>query len=338
MGKISVFDCTLRDGGYVNDFGFGESEVRGYLSLIEKTNVEYCEIGFIRPDAIDSPHRNIFSCTESVNRLIQNKSSHMKYVSMIDMSNPVNLDRVQKYDGTGLDTIRVIFKKDKILEGIHYCKEIMEKGYEVFAQLVCTDRYLDSELVDTINLLNEINPHVVSIVDTFGVVEKKQFLKMADILDKYLNPDIALGYHGHNNLKQAMGNAVGLIELNLERDIVIDACILGMGRGAGNLNLEIIADYLNNECGTEYLVNPMLEIADLYLKDSFNNKFLGYSLPMYISARAGVHPNYAIFLSNRGEFTADVYREILESIPEGKKTIYSEENAEYYYQKYLNKT
>ncbi len=96
-----------------------------------------------------------------------------------------------------------------------------------------------------------------------------------------------------------MGNAEALVEMNLKRDICIDACVFGMGRGAGNLNLELFAEYMNENYDTEYRVEPMLEIMDEYLNDIYREKSWGYSLPLYLSASTGCHPNYAIYLEGR---------------------------------------
>ena len=82
-----------------------------------------------------------------------------------------------------------------------------------------------------------------------------------------------LAYHAHNNLQQAFGNAEALVEMNLKRDLIIDACVFGMGRGAGNLNLELFAEYMNENYDTHYKIEPMLEIMDEYLNDIYKNKF-----------------------------------------------------------------
>lgn len=336
MGKISILDCTLRDGGYVNDFVFGEKVIRGFLSKIVQTGIEYCEVGFIKANAKDDPDVNVYPGTEAINRIIQPKDSRMKYVGMVDMSSPVPLDMITPYDGTGIDVIRVIFKKSRIQDGYHYCEEIMKKGYTVFAQFVGTDSYSDKEFIEAIELFNGLEPYGVAIVDSFGLITRKQFLRLVYLADNNLKPNICLAYHAHNNLQQAMGNAESLLDMNLKREILIDACVFGMGRGAGNLNLELFAEYMNEVYGTDYKIEPMLEIMDEYLEDVYKDKFWGYSLPMYLSASNGCHPNYAIYLQNRHALTVKSFSEILKNIPEDKKPQFSKENAEYFYRQYLD--
>ena len=84
-----------------------------------------------------------------------------------------------------------------------------------------------------------------------------------------------LAYHAHNNLQQAFGNAEALVEMNLKRDILIDACVFGMGRGAGNLNLALFAEHMNENYDKHYQIEPMLEIMDEYLNDIYKAKFWG---------------------------------------------------------------
>lgn len=335
MGKVSLLDCTLRDGGYVNDWQFGEETIKGTAAKIAKTGVEFFEIGFIKNDTF-SKDRAVFPDIESIRNFIPQKSSTMKYVGMIDCGDPIPIEKIIPYDGSSIDGIRVIFKKEKRDFAFSYCQAIQEKGYDVFVQFVGTDSYTDLEFVETIHKFNELNPFAMSIVDTFGTIKRKAFLRMVYLADNNMKPGIVLGYHAHNNLQQAFGNAETLVELNLKRDICIDACVFGMGRGAGNLNLELFADYMNENYDTNYKVEPMLEIMDDYLQESYNRRFWGYCLPYYLSASNNCHPNYAIYYAEKQSLTEKSFNELLKSIPQEKKRSYSKEDAEKYYAQYMS--
>lgn len=174
----------------------------------------------------------------------------------------------------------------------------------------------------------------MSIVDSFGLIKRKQFLRLAYLADNNLEEGIILAYHAHNNLQQAYGNAEALVEMNLKRDLLIDACVFGMGRGAGNLNLELFAEYMNENCSTDYKIEPMLEIMDEYLNDIYKTKFWGYSLPLYLSAATGCHPNYAIYLAEKDTLTVKSFNELLRGIPQEEKAKFSKERAEKYYRAY----
>ncbi len=336
MSKVYLLDCTLRDGGYVNSWRFGEEAIKGFSRKIAMTGIELYEVGFLKGDEYD-PDCSIFPDVESFKNVIEPKNERMLYVGMLDMSAPVPISRIPAYDGTSIDVIRVIFKKDKLDEAFDYCKKIMELGYKVSVNFVSTDLYGDDEFIAGIRKFNEIKPYAMAIVDTFGLIKRKQFLRLCYIADNSMHPDVILSYHAHNNLQQAFGNAEALVEMNLKRDISIDACVFGMGRGAGNLNLELFADYMNENYNTDYRIEPMLEIMDEYLNDIFKEKFWGYSLPLYLSATAGVHPNYAIYLAERNTLTVKSFNEILGTIPKDMKERFSRENAEKVYKEYQEK-
>lgn len=335
MRKIYLLDCTLRDGGYVNDWKFGHDAIKGISQKISQTGIDIFEVGFIKGDTFD-PDVAVFPDIQSIADVIKPKSPKLRYVGMIDMSKPIPLDRIIPYDGNSVDGIRVIFKKDKIDEAYEYCKRIQELGYFISVNIVSTDLYSDAELIEVINRFNALNPFAVSIVDTFGLIKRKQFLKLVYLFDSNLKSDICLAYHAHNNLQQAFGNAEALVEMNLRRDIVVDACIFGMGRGAGNLNLELFAEYMNENFDTDYKIEPMLEIMDEYLINIYKTRFWGYSIPLYLSASAGVHPNYSIYLAEKGSLTVKSFNEILKAIPDGDKIKFSKEVAEKYYLEYMN--
>lgn len=333
MGKVYLLDCTLRDGGYINDWNFGEDTIKGFGRKIAKTGIEIFEVGFLKGDTYN-PSKSVFPDIQSIASMIQPKAKHMKYVGMLDMSAPIPLERIVPYDGTSIDGIRVIFKKDKTEEAYRYCERIQELGYFISVNVVGTDLYSDAEFIEVIEKFNTLHPYALSIVDTFGLIKRKHFLRLAYLADNNLTDGVILAYHAHNNLQQAYGNAEALVDMNLKRDVIIDACVFGMGRGAGNLNLELFAEYMNENYDTHYKIEPMLEIMDEYLNEIYQTKFWGYSLPLYLSATTGSHPNYAIYLAEKNTLTVKAFNELLQSIPVEDKARFSKEKAEKYYRAY----
>lgn len=330
MGNVYLMDCTLRDGGYINNWRFGARAIRDICSKMTRTGIEFFEVGFIK-DTLYDDECSVFSRNEQIAAMISPKNPKVHYTGMVDIGDAISLDKLGYRQDNSVDGLRVIFKKNKIQEGFDYCKNAQSLGYKVFVQVVATNDYSDKELVDIIEKFNTIKPDAFSIVDTLGVIKKKDFLRMVEIADHNLLPEITLGYHSHNNLQQAFGNAEAMTELNLSRDILIDACIFGMGRGAGNLNMELFAKFLNENCGKTYHLEPMLEIIDDYLNDIYNKEFWGYSLPFYLTATNCCHPNYAKYFAEKGTLTLKGFNEILKSIPDTDKQIYGKGKAEEIY-------
>ena len=336
LEKVNILDCTLRDGGYVNDFTFGKEVISGFLNKISKTNIECVELGFLKGDKVDED-KTFFPTMESIKNVLKGrKDEKIKYFVMYDTSSPLDLDKICKCDGTSADGVRVIFKNNKIDEGYIACKKFIELGYLVSANFVSTNVYSDEEFVRNIKRFNELDLFSMAIVDTFGSMKNDTFLHYIKVADENIRPDIALTYHGHNNLQQAYQNAISFVNLNLDRTIIIDASVFGMGRGAGNLNIELFAEYLNKTQNKKYHIVPMLEIMDEYLQHIYETRFWGYSLPLYISGTLNVHPNYAIYLAEKNTLTEKSLYEIMSNISDSDKLIYKKDTAEKYYLDYMN--
>jgi len=335
MNKVYLLDCTLRDGGYINDWKFTGEGIKSIIRKLSMTGIEMVEIGFIKGQEYD-PDKSVFPTTDECKRVLENRSKDLLYFGMLDMSAPVPFENIKKRTEDTIDGIRVIFKKDKINEAFEYCRYIQEQGYLLCVNFVGTDQYSDEEFIQGIRKYNELKPMGMCIVDTFGVIKRKQFIHLCQIADTNMSEGITLCYHAHNNMQQAFGNAEALLDMNLSRDICIDCCVFGMGRGAGNLNLELFAEHMNDNFGTNYRIEPMLEIMDEYLTDFYKIRQWGYSLPFYLSASLGCHPNYAIYFADKGTLSEKGFHEILRGITPKDKLTFKKEIAEKYYQEYLN--
>ena len=187
-----------------------------------------------------------------------------------------------------------------------------------------------------LNLFQTLDPMAIYVVDSWGTQSSKSILHYVRLADKILKSTIAIGYHGHNNMMQALGIAADFINEGLERDIIIDASVYGIGRGAGNLNSELIARYMNNELKKEYNVSPMIEVYSKYIKEIFVKSPWGYSIPHYITAVYNCNPNYGAYFGNELGFDSSIIEQIISKMPEEDRVIYSKEKADFYSKKYMN--
>ena len=182
MNKISLLDCTLRDGGYLNDWKFGRKHLNSIFERLVDANVDIIEIGFIderRPFDID---RSIMPDTESVDKIYGHLDrKQAMVVGMIDYGT-CSLNNIQPCRESFLDGIRVIFKKHLMYEAMEYCWELKKLGYKVFSQLVSISSYNDQEFMKLIELVNDVKPYAVSIVDTYGLLHPEDLLHYYGIL------------------------------------------------------------------------------------------------------------------------------------------------------------
>ncbi|MCE7106146.1 hypothetical protein LZV70_00685 [Campylobacter coli] len=156
-------------------------------------------------------------------------------------------------------------------------------------------------------------------------------------MDSNLNKNIKLGYHSHNNLQLAYSNCVELIEHNTQREIILDSSVFGMGKGAGNANTELILSYLNEKFKTNYDIDQILEIIDIYISKEKEQNPWGYSLLYYLAAITKTHHSYVRFLLNKKTLSIKSVKEILTSLIEDKRMVYDEKYISQKYFRYQSK-
>jgi 4-hydroxy 2-oxovalerate aldolase len=335
MEKIKLLDCTLRDGGYVNDWFFGGEAIHTIERLIVNSGVDIVEIGFLRDEPYQK-ERVVFNSADQLSTIIDRppKDSTL-YAAMVEAAlAPFPLEKLEKYSGTNIDIIRVMVWKRLLHEGFEYCKALVEKGYKVCVQPVRVDQYTEDEFAAMIALFNDINPMAVYVVDSWGTQSKKSILRYLTVADKYLKPDVALGYHGHNNLMQVFGVAEAFVEQNFDRPIIIDGSVYGIGRGAGNLNIELFARYLNERYDTEYAIEPLLEVYETYLKPLYRKSPWGYSLPFFLTAKYNCNIEYGVYYGYDLGLDALSIDNILRNISPDDKIQFIKEVADRYLEAY----
>lgn len=334
MGEIKLLDCTLRDGGYVNDWLFGHDNIVSIFERLVDANVDFIEIGFLderRPFDID---RSIMPDTDCVEKIYGNLDrKQAMVVGMIDYGT-CSLEHIKPSSESYLDAIRVIFKKHLRKEAMLFCAALKEKGYKVFAQLVSVTSYSDEEMLDLISIANEVKPYAVSMVDTYGLMHQNNLKHYFDLLDCYLAPEIGMGYHAHNNFQMGYANCITMMSQNTERMLLVDGTIYGMGKSAGNAPIELIAMYMNDNLNKNYHVSQFLEAIDSNISNFYTPATWGYNMFFYLAASNDCHPNYVSYLMEKRTLSVKSINEILGKLQGEKKLLYDQEYVEGLYKRY----
>ncbi|MCD8026486.1 MAG: aldolase catalytic domain-containing protein [Clostridiales bacterium] len=335
MNNIKILDCTLRDGGYVNDWHFGKKAIETILFNLSKANTDIIECGFLTNKPYDADY-SLFNSVEALDELISTESnSETMYVAMIALGErEINPKLISDSAKGPIDGIRLTFHPNEIERAFEYAEIIKEKGYKLFMQPVGTTNYTDKQFIDLLERINKLEPYAFYIVDTLGLMYKKDLLRQVFLVDNNLKTSIKLGYHSHNNLQLAFSNAQALAEYNTEREIIIDCSANGMGRGAGNLCSELLMNYLNSTYSTKYDVLPILEIVDRYLVPISLSAPWGYSSAYFLSASSNCHPNYSSYLMSKHSLSMSAIANILEQIPKEEKRFFNKALIEKIYQSY----
>lgn len=329
MANINVLDCTLRDGGYVNDWSFSDEISINLIDSLRKSKIEYIELGYINKKNGKCKDTTMFNNIECINNIINDNDA--KYVIMLDLGD-FDIDDIEY--NSNIFGIRLTFSKEHWRTAVEDVKKIIVKGFKVFLQPMLTLCYTDKELLELIKAFNEIDIYAFYIVDTFGAMQSDDVLRFASLIDNNLKSDVKLGFHAHNNLQLAYSNAIALAKRSSNRELIIDSSVYGMGRAAGNLNTELFADYLIKNFNKEYKIEPLLDIIDNFLSVIYKENYWGYSVAHYISGIYNCHPYYSTYLAGKKELSGKDIENIIKNIVEAKKY---EFDKNYIEQLYVNR-
>ena len=337
MGEIKLLDCTLRDGGYINDWEFGHDNIVTIYERLIGAEIDIVEIGFLDERRIYDFNRSILPDTASVKRTYGDlKRGRSMIVGMIDFGT-CGIEHIQLCEESYLDGIRVIFKKERMHEAVAFCAKVKEKGYCVFAQAVSITSYSDEEFAELTGLVNSLEPYAFSLVDTYGLLHKQQLEHYFTMADRQLKINIGLGYHAHNNFQLAYTNCIEVLEKKMDRMLIIDGTLYGMGKSAGNAPTELLSMYMNDHNGKSYRTHQLLEAIDVTMLDIYHKTPWGYHFKFFLSASNDCHPNYVAYLQDKQKLSVKSINDILSRIAPSKKLLYDEKHIENLYLNYQNK-
>lgn len=336
MGQVSILDCTLRDGGYCNEWKFGKKNIAEIIDGLEMSKIDIIECGYVtdRISGYDPDYTKYRNFSDLEGMIPENKRA--MYVAMINYGE-YDAEAIPENTSGRIDGIRVAFHKSRLDKALEFCRRIKEKGYKVFVQPMLAMSYSDIEFISLITKVNELAPYAMYIVDSFGSMKKNELLRLYYLMEHNLDADILLGFHSHNNLQLAYSNTQTLLSLMGSRSLIIDSSIMGMGRGAGNLNSELIIQEINEGYGADYSIVPILNLIDRIIGDFYKQNYWGYSLANYLSATYNLHPNYANYLANKDTLSFEAMNAIFSAMPDEKRFEYESSYIEKIYLEFMEK-
>jgi Isopropylmalate/homocitrate/citramalate synthases len=339
MNSLKVLDVTLRDGGCVNDFNFGQVYMDLILQALEQSEIDIIELGYI-----DEKKGSEYGRTQYINEqviteyFLKNKKPDITYVAMMDYGK-FNPDNLKVHSEKSIDGIRMAFHKENRNDIISCGQKIMNKGYKFFIQPMTIMRYSDKELIEFIEKINEKLSDAAAfyIVDSFGEMRINDMNRVLNLVDHNLSKNMTLGFHSHNNLQLSYSNAVAFLQFPTNRNLIMDCSIMGMGKGAGNLNTELFLEHLNLYYGKKYNISPLLEVIDKVINVIHSERYWGYSVEYYLSSVNHCTPSYASHFYQKHMLPVNQVAELLGMIQEDKKVSFDKEYAEILYREYNEK-
>ncbi len=306
--KIKVLDCTIRDGGLMNNHDFSLSFVREVYKALSQAGIDYMEIGYKNSKHLFNPkeYGKWKFCEDSeISKVIEGIQSQTKISVMVDVDR-VDIDDVVDKHESPVDMIRVATYVKDVDKAIFLANHFAEKGYETAVNIMAISRALDNELTECLQQLEkECKAKIVNIVDSFGSLyqETTEFLikKAKNILKTK-----EVGMHAHNNQQLAFSNT---IEAIIHDANYVDSTIFGLGRAAGNCPTELILGFLKNP---KYDIRPILDVISKEFIPLQKKIEWGYFIPYAITGILDEHPRSAIAL--RESDKKENYREFYEKL------------------------
>lgn len=342
MKNVCILDCTLRDGGRIIDCAFENQEIREISNRLADAKIDIIEVGFLRDRRKVTYRGNstFFTDVEQIRPFVKKDNKNIIYSAFIDYG-MCDIDSLKPFDGSSIDAIRFGFTKknyNEEKEEIHrWIKVIRERGYKLFIQGVNSLSYSDRELLELVDMVNSVHPYSFGIVDTYGAMYMEDVDRLYGLIDHNMDEDICINFHSHNNYQLSFAFAQEVIKLGDcgNRRIIIDSTLGGMGKVAGNLNTELIVDYLVRKKHYDYDFEDILDMLDDYIyKYAITHKW-GYSTAAMMAGVYKSHPNNVIYLTEKFRLdTKDIGR-LLSMIDPEMRQRYDYDNIERLYTEYV---
>lgn len=332
MDDTRLLDCTLRDGGHVNNAMFGKDNIQKIVETLVLSNTDIVELGFLKDGKYSEDESN-YSTIEDVRKNIIKPKENQKYSVMI-RPDWYDISQLTENDGT-IEYIRFAFylKDAELTE--NYCKIVKELGYKPILNPVNILGYTDEELETVILLIQKIHPYGATIVDTFGSMEIDSLKKIYELFENNLQEDIVLGLHLHENMTSAYLLAQYFLSIKKERrKVIIDGSLFGMGRIPGNLCIEELMSYMNEKQGKHYQLKPVLKCISECIEPIKEQIPWGYNPAYFFSGKYKVHRSYAEYYLRKEKLSLDQIYELMEKLKDDPHRLsYSEEYAKAIYRK-----
>ena len=302
--QIKVLDCTIRDGGLMNDHHFDDNFVRAVYAADSAGGVDFMEIGYkaSKKSFKRSEHGTWKFCDEDdMRRIVGEKKTGTKISLMADAERTDYHEDIPAKDKSVVDLIRVATYIHQIPTALDMVKDAHDKGYETALNIMALSTVPEAELDGALELLAESPVNTVYVVDSFGNMYSEHIRHYVKKFLHFVKPaGKDVGIHAHNNLQLGFANTIEAVILGAN---YVDASIAGLGRGAGNCQMELVLNFLHNP---KFKLRPILECIQNTVEPMREELRWGFAIPYMITGCLNRHPKAAMdFMEGDG------YRDIL---------------------------
>ncbi|MDE5591018.1 MAG: hypothetical protein K2J60_18070 [Acetatifactor sp.] len=332
--NIIILDTSLRDGSHLNEGKFGKQMILDTISGLCRAGIDYIELGFLTTTDYDSDI-SMFRNIEDARKVIPKNEENTHFALM---AYRFDVRNIEDYDGGNIDLIRTTNHIYDLEEGLENCKLTIKKGYKCSVNLInFYGAYTEDQKIEYLKRINDIHPYAISMADTYGLLDMMEIEYIYELADKYLDKDIILGIHLHENKGISYAMAQRFLQIiDRSRIALVDATLYGIGEVPGNLRLEQICEYMNKYHDASFKMDEIYRLIDKYFVELKRKKDWDYELPYAISSKYGINRKYAQFMIEKGNLGMADINSILKEVEGADKASYNRKLAEKIYSNYIN--
>lgn len=290
--EIKVLDCTIRDGGLMNNHLFSDELVRKVYQAANDAHIDYIELGYKADESqfARSEFGPMKFCSEKdIDSVVNGIEKKVKISVMADIGR-FDPESVVPCGESHIDMFRVASYVKDIDKAIDLVNKLNGKGYETTINIMAVSHARERELDEAlVQVEKESAADVIYLVDSFGALYSEQIAYLAKKY-KDLMPSKELGIHAHNNQQLAFANTIESIINNIN---YLDGTVYGIGRAAGNCPLELLLGFLKNP---KYDIRPIIKIIGTDFLKIREEIEWGYVIPYMITGSLDVHPRAGMAL------------------------------------------
>jgi 4-hydroxy 2-oxovalerate aldolase len=257
--RSNIIDCTIRDGGLVNNWDFSIGFVQDLYNGLSEAGVEYMEIGYKNSPKLlkaTEPNPCRFLDDNFLKEIIPEKK-FTKLSALVDIGR-VDPNDILPREQSVLDMIRVACYIREVDKGLELVQMFHDLGYETSLNIMALSSVPEQQLIEAFELVKESPVNVVYIVDSFGSLDPSDIEYQVKKFKEML-PNKQLGIHTHNNMQLAFANTLCAMQNGVS---FFDSSVYGMGRAAGNCHTELLVSYIKKP---SYEVKPVLRVIEEHM-------------------------------------------------------------------------
>tara|TARA_Y100000589_G_scaffold276905_1_gene271600 strand:- start:4149 stop:5198 length:1050 start_codon:yes stop_codon:yes gene_type:complete len=327
---VEILDCTIRDGGYLNNWRFSDEQVINCFKAGSESGFDYMELGFrsSKKKFSDKKYGKWLFCSEEDLVMVRNSVKNGSKISIMVRPENVEIENFIKSQNSVIDMIRVLITDPSHIEkACKYANQLKFLGYTIGLNPIRIDSYSENEIKQYFSTISKFNPEVdyFFIADTYGSIDLSKISKLIEIYNDNFsskqNNKVKLGFHGHNNLQDAILKANSAMKMGFG---ILDSCMFGLGRGPGNLCSELLVGELQKINSKKYCVLPLLRFIDQFIhsyKDNTDNLLdCRYNLIYVMTGLLTIHPDYGEYiLKTEITYPIDKIWDVFNNLVECKK-------------------